>query len=82
MITIIFFSRYREQMGLSSLQVEVNTVSKVTDVIAWLQHRYPLQTDFLNDQQLLIAVNQEMATAQTLLKRGDEVAFFPPVTGG
>ena len=82
MLTIHFFSRYREQMGLSSLQAEAASINKVADVIAWLQQRYPAQTDFLNDPRLLIAVNQEMATAQTQITSGDEVAIFPPVTGG
>ncbi len=34
------------------------------------------------DRAVCIAVNQEMAEPETVLRDGDEVAFFPPVTGG
>jgi molybdopterin synthase sulfur carrier subunit len=43
--------------------------------------REALDCDFL-DRRLLSAVNQEMANGQTPVRDGDEVAFFPPVTGG
>jgi len=82
MINIIFFSKFREQMGLSSLSFDSTNIVSVADLIAALRLGYPLTTDFLTQNNLLIAVNQELATAQTLIKTGDEVAFFPPVTGG
>ena len=46
-----------------------------------LIHEYPHWAAHL-DGRLLSAVNQEMANGQTPVRDGDEVAFFPPVTGG
>ncbi|MES9849249.1 MAG: MoaD/ThiS family protein, partial [Candidatus Thiodiazotropha sp.] len=37
---------------------------------------------FAEDQRVMMAVNQELTDRNTPLKSGDEVAFFPPVTGG
>jgi molybdopterin synthase sulfur carrier subunit len=42
----------------------------------------PWDTELAPARAVRIAVNQDMATLQTVLKPGDEVAFFPPVTGG
>lgn len=69
-------------MGMSSLAFDPKEVVKVADLISALRQQHPLTTHFLADNNLLIAVNQEMATVQSLIKSGDEVAFFPPVTGG
>ncbi len=87
MINIIFFSKYREQMGLSSLALEQGDILSVADLIKRLKQQYPTKTAFfadhsLSQNKLLIAVNQEITTAQASIKDGDEIAFFPPVTGG
>ena len=47
-----------------------------------LADRAPALADFLRGGTLLVAVNREYAAATTVLKDGDEVALFPPVTGG
>lgn len=82
MINILFFAKYREHIGLSRLQMPSAALKEVADVVVELQGLYKDRAGFLNEQNLLIAVNQELATETTSIKDGDEIAFFPPVTGG
>lgn len=84
-VKVLLFASFKEQLGCSELWVEV--VAKeatVNDLClelvqkegAWrLLFEHPGQT-------LKIAINREMAKLQSQLTQGDEVAFFPPVTGG
>ncbi|MEX0615064.1 MAG: molybdopterin converting factor subunit 1 [Methylophaga sp.] len=73
-IQVKFFASLREQVGLSD--TEINAADTVSD--AWLQATN--QQDL--PERILVAVNLDYATLDTPIKDGDEVAFFPPVTGG
>lgn len=79
--TLKFFARLREETGVSELQVPVNDVPNVSALTDYLIQLNPHWQAFLN-AQLLTAVNMTMVNASTDLKAGDEVALFPPVTGG
>jgi molybdopterin synthase sulfur carrier subunit len=84
MVTLLYFARLRETLGLSSEQVElpatVQTVGHLTD---WLRERGgPWATELAAGRPVRAAVNQVMAGTDSLVKDGDEIAFFPPVTGG
>ncbi|NHI00596.1 MULTISPECIES: molybdopterin synthase sulfur carrier subunit [Oceanimonas] len=81
MIKVVFFARVREQLGEDELSLN----AEFTDVNALREHlagRNDTWAQVLADNSLLVAVNHEVATPGTALKDGDEVAFFPPVTGG
>jgi sulfur-carrier protein len=84
MIQVLYFARVRENLGKSREQFALP--SGVTDVGAltvWLRERGGAwQMELAPGKALRIAVNQQMATMQTAIADGDEVAFFPPVTGG
>jgi len=71
-----FFASLREQVGKSEVQIEADESKTVAQVWAQVCDDAPLPT------QLLMAVNMEYGHQNTLVKDGDEVAFFPPVTGG
>ncbi len=73
-IQVKFFASLREQVGLSD--TEINAADTVSD--AWLMATG--QQDL--PARILVAVNLDYATLDTPIKDGDEVAFFPPVTGG
>ena len=84
MITVLYFARLREALGTGSEQialpasgVDLATLQKtlVSRGGAWAQA-------FGQSKSIRAAVNQEMASPDTPVKDGDEVAFFPPVTGG
>jgi molybdopterin synthase sulfur carrier subunit len=74
-ITIRYFASIRERMGKSQEVIEVKNDLSVVDV--WVQVcNAPLPAN------TLIAVNQEYVSTNQSVRDGDEVAFFPPVTGG
>ena len=76
MIKILYFASLREQVGRGNDQLEIS--NPVTALEAWQQATGLKEFS----DNLLIAVNQEYTTADALVNDGDELAFFPPVTGG
>ncbi|MES9835055.1 MAG: molybdopterin converting factor subunit 1 [Candidatus Thiodiazotropha sp.] len=83
MIQVLFFARFREELGVESEQIELNGPSSIDDLLRILRGRGEAWARlFAEDQRVMMAVNQELADKNTPLKAGDEVAFFPPVTGG
>ena len=85
-VRVLFFARLREQLGSSGEEMELSAESAtVAQLRAQLASRGDAWRDALEGPQssrLRVAVNQDMAAPDRVLKAGDEVAFFPPVTGG
>ncbi len=83
-LTILYFAWLRERTGTSMETVTPpSRVQTVGDLIAWLVERSPgYASAFANRRTVRCAVNQDFAEPATRLSPGDEVAFFPPVTGG
>ncbi|MXP67520.1 molybdopterin synthase sulfur carrier subunit [Pantoea sp. Aalb] len=81
MIKILFFAQVRELIGISSLEVEstYENIIALRDELAKKNIRWELA---LESNKLLTAVNHILVPMSHPLKSGDEVAFFPPVTGG
>ena len=75
-IKVKFFARMRDEAGLSSGDVEFVEGITVADI--WTQ----LANDVDFPESVMVAVNMEYVSAEPELKDGDELAFFPPVTGG
>lgn len=83
MITVRFFASLREQLGTGELQVaavELLTVDTLVERLA-AEHGETWRTALMAPQ-LIVAINQQVASRTTQLVDGDEVALFPPVTGG
>ena len=80
-INVLFFATIRDLVGQKRLAVELddsnNTVNHLRQE---LMNRYPAVTD--NIKIALAAINEEFAFNDDKIKDGDEVAFFPPVSGG
>ena len=83
-IEVLYFARLREVFGREREQVELpGDVQDVAGLTAWLRSRGETwERELAPGRPVRIAVNQDMAAANTLVGNGDEVAFFPPVTGG
>ena len=83
-IEVLYFARLREAFGREREQVELpGNVQDVAGLTAWLRSRgEPWERELAPGKPVRIAVNQDMAAADTPVGNGDEVAFFPPVTGG
>ena len=78
-ITVKFFARYREALGVDSVALE-GEFTTVDDVRALLAQRE--DAEVLREQNLMCARNEELCQLDEPLVDGDEVAFFPTVTGG
>ncbi|WP_202303862.1 molybdopterin synthase sulfur carrier subunit [Dryocola clanedunensis] len=81
MINVLFFAQVRELVDCDNLQVEsaFADVEQLREHLAARSDRWALA---LESGKLLAAVNQTLVSFDHQLKDGDEVAFFPPVTGG
>lgn len=75
-IKVKFFASLREQIGLAETEVAESQVETVVDV--WNN----ATNKMLLPDNTLMAVNMEYVDESSPVKSGDEVAFFPPVTGG
>ncbi|HDH7845056.1 TPA: molybdopterin synthase sulfur carrier subunit [Raoultella ornithinolytica] len=82
MIKVLFFAQVRELVGTESLTLEVDAQSTVETVRRQLVGRSERWALALEEGKLLAAVNQTLVPFDHPLVAGDEVAFFPPVTGG
>jgi len=78
-ITVKFFARYREAMGVDSVKIE-GQFATVDDVRALLAQREGAHV--LSEQHLMCARNEDLCQLDEPVSDGDEVAFFPTVTGG
>ncbi|MFL1528398.1 molybdopterin converting factor subunit 1 [Pseudomonas sp. O230] len=78
-VTVKFFARYREALGMDSVKVE-GDFATVDDVRALLSKREG--ADVLSEQNLMCARNEDLCQLDEPVSDGDEVAFFPTVTGG
>lgn len=74
-ITVRFFASLRDRIGRESVEIEVNGLDCVQDVWKALVEQEP-------DARVLAAVNARHAALDAKIQDGDEIAFFPPVTGG
>ncbi len=84
MVNLVYFARLREALGLDSEKVALpQGVSDVASLTQWLRGRGKVwDTELAPGNRVRVAVNLEVAEQSTCIADGDEVAFFPPVTGG
>ena len=82
MIKIVFFAALREQLGCAELSIAADKVKTVADVKQLLSEKNEQWQQTFSNASLLSAVNHDMVDGSHSVKAGDEVAFFPPVTGG
>jgi molybdopterin converting factor subunit 1 len=81
---VLYFAWLRQKVGLAEEAVSppegVATVGALADWLATLSPGHAAA--FADRASIRCAVNQDFATPDTPVRAGDEVAFFPPVTGG
>jgi sulfur-carrier protein len=84
MIKILYFARIKEALGLGQEAVALPAdVSDVITLTTWLRQRGERwQSELAPGKALRVAVNQAMVGMDAAIKDGDEIAYFPPVTGG
>ncbi len=81
---VLYFAWLRQKIGVGEEDLAPPaSVATVGALIEWLTARSPAHADaFAHRAAIRCAVNQDFATPATPVASGDEVAFFPPVTGG
>jgi len=75
-VTVRFFASLKERLGVEREQLDAADIRTVLDVWNAVVENEPLPST------ALVALNLEYVQADAAVKDGDEVAFFPPVTGG
>ena len=84
MAKLLYFASLAETLDLKSEQLDLpDGCHRVTDLVGLLRARgEPFDSTFDGSTRILVAINQEMSEAETEIANHDEIAFFPPVTGG
>ncbi len=105
MITVLFFAKIREQLGLSQLELDVNTFESLSldqlvqqlisepQRLGYEKDRFDILSSCVGQSHsdgnpaILVSYNHEIIKdpakfADIMVASGDEIAFFPPVTGG
>jgi molybdopterin synthase sulfur carrier subunit len=85
MIRVLFLAQLREQVGTAEIQIPTADLDAVKTIAAlkdYLVNKNPAWEPHLANSKLLVAINHEYARTEVAIKDGDEIAFFPPVTGG
>lgn len=79
-VKVMYFARYRELLGIDAerLEGEFSVLDDVRQALVAKGGHYAV----LAEQNLMCARNEELCRLDEPLAEGDDVAFFPPVTGG
>jgi len=83
-VKLVYFASVREAIGLSSEDRDIPCDARtIGDFVIWLRGQSQEHAVALDDlSRLRFALDQNMVTADALLGAGEELAIFPPVTGG
>ena len=81
MIVVRFFAAYRERLDCEQLELDAAEIT-VDALRAQLSEKGDVWRDIMNSRRTIVAVNQSITKEDVTLTAGDEIAFFPPVTGG
>ena len=80
---LIYFAWVREQVGIGEETVELpDNVKTIADLLAWLPSRGDEYSIFENAHAIRAAINQEHVDHAEPIKGANEIAIFPPMTGG
>jgi molybdopterin synthase sulfur carrier subunit len=83
-MNLLYFAWLRTRIGIDREEIEPpETVRDVAGLLDWLKGRGERYAEALaNPQVVRVAINQEYAKPNDAVRPGDEIALFPPVTGG
>ncbi|WP_045860649.1 molybdopterin converting factor subunit 1 [Teredinibacter purpureus] len=81
-ITLLYFASLGENLGTTQETLPLNGIANIAELIATLSQRDSIWAEQLRSTKIKCAVNQTIRHYEHPLQHGDEVAFFPPVTGG
>ena len=76
-VSVKYFASLRELMGESSVFIDIDKESSIDDVWRHVTKHKKIELD-----NVMATVNMEYVKSSQVVRDGDEIAFFPPVTGG
>ena len=81
---VIFFASFKELLNCSEIEQQLDDGATIHSLCESLANKGETWQKVFSDAKktVKVACNQQMADMSTVLEEGDEVAFFPPVTGG
>lgn len=82
MIHVVFLAQLREQLGVAATDIPAEQIKTLNELKDYLLLQNPSWEPVLSNTKILAAVNHAYVKGDSALRDGDEVAFFPPVTGG
>jgi len=83
-VKVVFFASFKEHLGCSELDLSLEEQTDIRQLCNQLTNKGELWEELFKDAKAKVkfACNQEMVELNHCLNEGDEIAFFPPVTGG
>lgn len=82
MIRVVFLAQLREQLRIAEMDIAIEQIETIGELKKQLVLQNPTWGSVLLETKILAAVNHAYAKENHVVVDGDEVAFFPPVTGG
>ncbi|MBA4383143.1 MAG: molybdopterin synthase sulfur carrier subunit [Anaerolinea sp.] len=79
-IEVTLFATLKERIGKRQIVIEISEPVSVFTLLTELSNQYPQIKN--SSSNILVSINQEFATKDQIIAFGDEVALFPPVSGG
>jgi len=82
MVTVKFFAVLKKLTGREDLLLPISQPMRLKEVFDQIELEIPEIRTILKEGRALVAINQEMATENSLVQDGDEIAMLPPFAGG
>lgn len=82
MITIRFFAMLKGKVGKEEVKLPIPGPITLEELRGLLKKEFPPIAEHIERKSIMISVNQEFATSNTIIRDGDEVALLPPFSGG
>lgn len=82
MIRVLFFAKLREALGCAELEWGLDRETTALEVRSAILEEYPHWREALSSPNVIVALNHEVVALDAQVAPGDELAFYPPVTGG
>jgi len=82
MIRVLFFAKIKDEIGIDFFDIKSDFPTTVSEIRNSLISEFSEHESLLKQGYALCAVNQQISNEETIINLDDEVAFFPPVTGG
>lgn len=82
MVTVRFFAMLKGLAKAEQKEYRIDSPVTVAELKEMIKRDFPALSGLIDSRSLLVSVNQEFATRETVVRDGDEVGFLPPFSGG